>query len=141
MRQLSSVDAQFLAAEDGRNHGHISALGIYDPSSAPGGVLTRESLRRLVAQRIGMLGPFRWRLAPVPLYLAGARLEAQYPVSLIMDGVGLNITALSYRNKLDLGLVADHDLVADAWSLLQDVQAELTDLRGYVGAGGRKARP
>lgn len=36
MRQLSSLDAQFLAVEDGRTHGHVSVLGIYDAQSASG---------------------------------------------------------------------------------------------------------
>ena len=31
MRQLTSLDQQFLALEDGRTHGHVSALGMYDP--------------------------------------------------------------------------------------------------------------
>ena len=31
-----------------------------------------------------------------PLYLAGAQLEAHYPVSVITDGMGLNITVMSY---------------------------------------------
>jgi hypothetical protein len=31
-----------------------------------------------------------------PLYLAGARLQANYPVSVITDGMGLNITVMSY---------------------------------------------
>jgi WS/DGAT/MGAT family acyltransferase len=69
MRHLTSLDAQFLALEDGRNHGHVSALGIYDPSTAPGGRLTLEALRELLAQRIHLLEPFRWRLAPVPFGL------------------------------------------------------------------------
>ncbi|WP_102141587.1 WS/DGAT/MGAT family O-acyltransferase [Mycobacterium hubeiense] len=66
MHQLTSVDAQFLAAEDGRTHGHVSALGIYDPATAPGGALTLEAVRDVVAERIARLAPFRWRLAPVP---------------------------------------------------------------------------
>lgn len=69
MRQLTSLDAQFLAAEDGRTHGHVCALGIYDPVSAPGGELTLEALRAVIAERIGLLEPFRWRLATVPLSL------------------------------------------------------------------------
>lgn len=69
MRQLTSLDAQFLAAEDGRTHGHVSALGIYDPTTAPGGALTLDAVRALVAERIALLGPFRWRLATVPLGL------------------------------------------------------------------------
>jgi diacylglycerol O-acyltransferase len=31
MRRLTSLDVQFLAAEDGRTHGHLSALSILDP--------------------------------------------------------------------------------------------------------------
>ena len=37
MRQLTSLDTQFLAIEDGRQAGHVGSLGIYDPSTAPGG--------------------------------------------------------------------------------------------------------
>jgi len=69
MRQLTSLDAQFLAIEDGNMHGHVSGLGIYDPSTAPGGTLTREAISSLVASRIDQLPPFRSRLAQVPLGL------------------------------------------------------------------------
>ncbi|MGI8726568.1 MAG: WS/DGAT/MGAT family O-acyltransferase, partial [Solirubrobacterales bacterium] len=44
-----------------------------------------------------------------PLYLGGAEVECNYPVSVITDGVGLNITAFSYRGRLDFGFVADRD--------------------------------
>ena len=32
------------------------------------------------------------------LYCAGAELQANFPVSVIVDGVGLNITVMSYRD-------------------------------------------
>jgi WS/DGAT/MGAT family acyltransferase len=67
MRQLTSLDAQFLAMESARTYGHVSGLAIYDPSTAPGGTLRREDLCRLVGERIHMLPPFRWKLAEVPL--------------------------------------------------------------------------
>jgi diacylglycerol O-acyltransferase len=38
----------------------------------------------------------------IPLYCAGARLVANYPVSVITDGMGLNITVMSYLGKLIL---------------------------------------
>jgi WS/DGAT/MGAT family acyltransferase len=69
MHQLSSLDAQFLAFEDARNFGHIAALSIYDPATAPGGELTADGLRDLVAARLHLLAPFRRRLAPVPFGL------------------------------------------------------------------------
>jgi len=69
MRQLTSLDAQFLAIEDGRHYGHVSGLAIYDPSLAPDGVLDAERVRATLAERIHLLPPFRWRLAEVPLGL------------------------------------------------------------------------
>jgi diacylglycerol O-acyltransferase / wax synthase len=69
MRQLTSLDAQFLAIEDGKTHGHVTALGIYDPSTAPDGRLTLDAVRSLVAERMHLLPPFRWRLAEVPFGL------------------------------------------------------------------------
>jgi WS/DGAT/MGAT family acyltransferase len=69
MRQLTSLDAQFLALEDGRNLGHVSGLAIYDPSTAPGGILNAARLQELVAERLHLLPPFRWRLAQVPFGL------------------------------------------------------------------------
>jgi diacylglycerol O-acyltransferase / wax synthase len=76
--------------------------------------------------------------SPAPLFLAGARLEAQYPVSVITDAVGLNLTILSYRGALDLGVVGDRDLVPDAWALVADVEAELTELRGLLSKSRRQ---
>ncbi len=69
MRQLTSLDAQFLAIENGRNLGHVSGLSIYDPSTAPDGVLTADGMCAILTERLHLLPPFRWRLAEVPLGL------------------------------------------------------------------------
>jgi WS/DGAT/MGAT family acyltransferase len=69
MRQLSSLDAQFLAVESARIYGHVAFLGIYDPATAPGGRLDLESVTRLLEQRLHLLPPLTWRLVPVPLGL------------------------------------------------------------------------
>jgi WS/DGAT/MGAT family acyltransferase len=66
MRQLTSLDTQFLAVEDGRAHGHVIGVGVYDPSTAPGGSLTVDIVRKLVAERIDLLPPLYSKLAPVP---------------------------------------------------------------------------
>ena len=49
----------------------------------------------------------------VPLYFGGAELLAYYPVSAVVDGQGLNITVMSYRDNLYFGLVACRQLVPD----------------------------
>jgi diacylglycerol O-acyltransferase / wax synthase len=69
MRQLTSLDAQFLAMESKRTYGHVSGFAIYDPSTAPGGRLDRQAVCRLVSERLHLLPPFTWRLAEVPLGL------------------------------------------------------------------------
>ena len=69
-----------------------------------------------------------------PLYCAGARLEANYPFSVITDGMGLNITVMSYRGHLDFGLVADRDQMPDLWKLLGWLGDGLEELRAAVAA-------
>ncbi len=49
----------------------------------------------------------------VPVYLCGARLLAHYPVSVVTDGQGLNITLVGYLGKLHFGLVSCRELVPD----------------------------
>ena len=66
MRQLTALDALFLAAENDRTQGHVSALGVYDPVTAGGRPLNAALLRELVSERMHVLTPFRWRLAAVP---------------------------------------------------------------------------
>ena len=69
MRQLTSLDAQFLALETPRQTGHVGGLAILDPSTAPGGKLDAADIERLIAERLPLLPPLRWRLAEVPFGL------------------------------------------------------------------------
>lgn len=64
-----------------------------------------------------------------PLYCAGARLVANYPVSVITDGMGLNITVMSYCGKLDFGIVADREQMPDVADLIGWLRDELKELR------------
>ena len=63
-----------------------------------------------------------------PLYMAGARLEANYPVSVITDGMGLNITVMSYMGHMDFGIVADRDQMPDVDVLMDYLREELEAL-------------
>src|SRR5215210_5534672 len=66
MRQLTSLDAQFLGVETARTYGHVGGLAVYDPSTAPGGTLEIRDVCRMVSERLHLLPPFRWRLVGVP---------------------------------------------------------------------------
>ena len=80
-----------------------------------------------------------------PLYAAGARLEHYYPVSVIMEGQGLNITVQSYLDRLDFGLVACPELVPDVDDLLKAILGEIDTLARLAAAQQlqqpRKATP
>jgi diacylglycerol O-acyltransferase len=64
-----------------------------------------------------------------PLYMAGAKLVANYPVSVITDGMGLNITVMSYNGDMDFGIVADRDQMPDVQRLMGWLQDELDALK------------
>jgi diacylglycerol O-acyltransferase len=64
-----------------------------------------------------------------PLYCAGARLAANYPVSVITDGMGLNITVMSYCGHLDFGIVADRDQMPDVWRLIDWLGEAIEELK------------
>jgi diacylglycerol O-acyltransferase len=69
MRQLSSLDAQFLALETPRQSGHVAGVAILDPSTTESGSLTCGDVQALLTERLPQLPPLRWRLAEVPLGL------------------------------------------------------------------------
>src|SRR3954463_467612 len=69
MRQLTSLDAQFLALETPRQSGHVAGLAILDTSTTPTGELTLADIQSLIAERLPLLPPLRWRLREVPFGL------------------------------------------------------------------------
>ena len=63
-----------------------------------------------------------------PLYLGGARQRAQFPISGILDGNGLNITVFSYQDSLEFGIVVDREQVDDPWPILDALRAGADEL-------------
>jgi diacylglycerol O-acyltransferase len=74
-----------------------------------------------------------------PLYFAGARLCHQFPVSIVTDGQGLNITVVSYLDRLDFGFIVDRELVPDVWDLADMHVAEIERL--FDASGAEWAQP
>lgn len=69
MEQLTGTESLFLHVERGNLYNHVAALGIYDPSSAPGGSVRYKDILRHFADRLGGNAIFRRRLATVPFGL------------------------------------------------------------------------
>ena len=76
------------------------------------------------------------RGAPFPLYFAGARVLATYPMGPAGDGVGLNITVLSNMGRLDFGVLAAGDAVPDVWDLADGFAAAVDELRAIAERPG-----
>lgn len=70
---------------------------------------------------------------PIPIYMAGAELVAFYPVSVIVHGTGLNVTVMSYRGDVNVGIVADREQMPELDDLMAGMRRELDTL---LGAGG-----
>lgn len=67
-------------------------------------------------------------LPDVSLWWAGCRVSAIYPAGPLADGVGLNVTSMTYRGTVHFGLVGCPRLVPDIFALavmLDDALAEL----------------
>ena len=60
-----------------------------------------------------------------PLYWNGAKLDALYPASIVMDGQALNITMTSYLDKLEVGLIACRNTVPKMQTLLTHLEDEI----------------
>ena len=68
-----------------------------------------------------------------PLYLGGAELQAGFPLGPVMDGMGVNITIMSYRGVLYWGIMACPETIPRVWSLAADIPLALDEL--LEGAG------
>ncbi len=69
MRKLSGADSLFIFNESGARHQHTLKIAIIDPAGADTPV-TFEALRAQMAEALGLLEPFHWRLVRVPFDLA-----------------------------------------------------------------------
>ncbi len=89
---------------------------------------------------------------PLPLFVAGARMVATYPLGPVLFGAGLNLTVLSNMGNVDISAVGCTELVPDIWALTDGFAAAVTELRTIAddrrgppdatgdGAGGESDR-
>jgi diacylglycerol O-acyltransferase len=65
----------------------------------------------------------------VPLFIAGAKLEAIYSMGPILEGIGLNITVWSYLDSLNFGIVAVREHLPDLRRLGDHLEEALEELQ------------
>ena len=81
------------------------------------------------------------RGAPCPLYVAGARVTGVYPTSVVMVNMGINFTAISNEDQVDIGITVDPDLVAEPWLVADAIPTALEELMHAAGLGGPRSVP
>jgi len=97
------------------------------------GAVTRP-LINLVVSNVGGIDGSR--------YLGESRLSAAYPVSMVADPAGLNVTVVSLDDHMDFGIVANAAVIADAFELSRACQASFAQLaRAVQRTPAAKSKP
>lgn len=138
--------------EINRNSSHAKAdvaAGCFDFMTAVSEVLAPKGIEWLISagdlaiDRMPLPGNFVFsnvRGLPVPAYMAGGRVDAMYPMSVLQVGNGLNVTAVSYMDRIDFGFLVDPDLVSDPQQIADGIPSALEALQTAVAGVVHAAR-
>jgi hypothetical protein len=99
----------------------LIAFGAWFASHTLGMEAVTRPVVNLVISNVGGL--------PGERYLGDLRLAAAYPVSMIADPAGLNVSAVSLGGRMDVGIVANRAAVPDAGELSRHCVAAWALLR------------
>lgn len=92
-------------------------------------VVPSQLLTKVARQQVGTVDftTSNVRGAPFELYFAGGLIEANHPIG-PLAGTAFNLTTLSYRGSLDMGLVCDLAAVDDPERLRELLEASFAEL-------------
>ncbi len=65
----------------------------------------------------------------IPLYLAGHKRHAFFPMGPLAANIGLFHAIASYNQKLTIGVTVDPQLMSDVWAYIECLQASFSELR------------
>src|SRR5437870_7646296 len=79
----------------------------------------------------------------VPMYIAGARLLAQYPVMPLAENMGLSVAVTSLAGTMAFGITADWDTLPDIGVLAEGMDEAILELRKAAEqeAAGEASKP
>ena len=117
------------------------ALGLTSSLAGLVNLLPQPVLVRMARQQV-MTVDFTTsnvRAAPFDLYIAGALMEGNFPIGPVA-GTAWNLTTMSYRGMLDLGLHTDTAAVEDPGALSEAIQGSFAELVA-IDRPKRRRRP
>lgn len=75
----------------------------------------------------------------VPLYMAGAKMLTNYPTSIVVHGIALNITVQTYNESLEFGLMSCGDAMPDVAELALHVQEAFEEFHALPASAAPSA--
>jgi WS/DGAT/MGAT family acyltransferase len=76
-----------------------------------------------------------------PLYMSGATMLANYPTSIVVHGIALNITVQSYNGSLDFGMMACGKAMPDVADFARDLLDSYAELKALPATAAEAAAP
>lgn len=76
-----------------------------------------------------------------PMYWNGARMNGTYPLSIVMDGMAMNITLVTYDQNVDFGIIACRRSVPQVQRLIDYMEDALAELEEAAGLSSSPKRP
>jgi diacylglycerol O-acyltransferase len=89
---------------------------------------------------ISRLPPYNLAISNVPgiqetMYWNGARLDGSYPLSIVTDGMAMNITLVTNNQNVDFGIIACRRSTPYAQRLIDYMDEALVELEDVAGIG------
>ncbi|KAA1192564.1 wax ester/triacylglycerol synthase family O-acyltransferase [Pseudohalioglobus sediminis] len=95
----------------------------------------------LLMQPLGLISrlpPYNTVISNVPgmsetMYWNGARMDGSYPMSIVTDGISLNITLVTYAENVDFGIIACRRSVPQVQRMIDYMEDALVELEDAAG--------
>ena len=137
--RLQAISAE---AEQAKQQGRSGGMGLMEVMQIMPPLLVNAMLNTTSAEQAPQMIGANLVVSSVrggsePLYIAGARMETMYPMSIITDGMGINFTCVSYADSVDVGVTIEPDLVPEPWVIIDGLDAALQE---YLVLSDKKPR-
>jgi len=77
----------------------------------------------------------------VPLYMAGAQLVNYSPISIVIDGIGLNVTGFSYNGSMWICAVSSRETMPDPAFFAQCLRGAFDEIKSAAARHAAAKRP
>jgi len=87
---------------------------------------------------ISRLPPYNVTISNVPgiretMYWNGARMDGNYPVSIVVHGMTMNITLVTYNESVDFGIIASRRALPQVQRMIDYMEESLRELEDAAG--------